>query len=150
MNACHVLDMMMWMVGRRVVDVVARTAKLVHQVEVEDTVSLTYTYEGGGLGTLSASTAHAGPAIHEQRIHGRHGELYLAPSLRAWSSRPGRGIVANRWVAEGPFDVGRDRQAYFEDLATAILDDRALPVTAEDARAVQEVIERAYRSAAQG
>jgi predicted dehydrogenase len=149
MNACHLLDMMMWMLGRRVVDVVARTATLAQPVEVEDTVSLTYTYEGGALGTLSASTAHAGPEIHDQRIQGRDGQLNVAPGLRSWSSRPLSGRPANRWVSEGSFEAGLDRRRYFERLADAILDARPLPVTADEARSVQEVIERAYRSSAQ-
>jgi NADPH:quinone reductase-like Zn-dependent oxidoreductase len=53
MNACHLLDGMSWVLGTPVLEVSACEARFaeVEGVEVEDTVSLTYRYASGALGT---------------------------------------------------------------------------------------------------
>ena len=149
MNACHLLDMMSWLVRRPVVEVIASTATLAQPVEVEDTIMVAYRYEGGAMGTLTATTATVGPPRHEQWIQGTEGQLWVAPMLRLWPRRDVPPFGARRWHTPGPLPRASDRRHFFEAFAHAVLEGETPPVTAEEARAVQAVIEAAY-SAAEG
>jgi predicted dehydrogenase len=145
MNACHLLDYMTWLVGSPISDVSATLATLASDVEVEDTVSLSYRYQSGAVGSLDATTALVGPWVFSQEIWGRDGRLQLAPQLRFWSSRVIDGRDRQTWhtVRLSPSD---SRARYFEAFANAVLDDGAPPVTGAEARAVQAAIEAAYSS----
>jgi len=150
MNACHLLDSMGWLLGRAVAEVTACTATLVHDVEVEDTIAMSYRYAGGGLGSLEATTAVAGPGTFEQVLRGREGLLQLAPELRFWSRRTIQGHEPARWHAVRGLPRAAERRHYFEAFAQAVLDGTALPVSAGEAREVQAVVEAAYRAAELG
>jgi predicted dehydrogenase len=150
MNACHLLDYVSWLVDSPIQEVAACTANLGGAAEVEDSVSLSYRYEQGALGTLEATTTLIGPQAYEQVLRGRDGQLVIAPTLRVWSRRTVDGYEAGRWHTVRPLPGAAERRQYFEAFADAVLDHGAPPVTAAEGRAVQAAIEAAYRAAESG
>jgi predicted dehydrogenase len=149
MNACHVLDHMAWLLGSPVVEVTAITANFSGLTEVEDSVSMSYRYATGAIGTLDATTGLVGPDTYEQSLRGDDGQLIVAPALRFWSRRTVDGYEAGRWHAVRGLPRAAERRHFFEAFASAVLDGRPVPVTAAEARTVQAAIEAAYRSAAE-
>ena len=147
MNACHILDYMGWLLGSDVTEVVACTATLTQDVEVEDSISMSYRYAQGALGTLDATSSQVGPDTFEQVIRGTEGQLVVAPSLRFWSRENVDGYERGRWHAVKGLAQSTERRKFFEEFADSVLDGTPPPVAASDARAVQAVIEAAYRSA---
>jgi 2-desacetyl-2-hydroxyethyl bacteriochlorophyllide A dehydrogenase len=148
MNACHLIDVVGFVAGSPIDEVVAYTANRRHQVEVEDTASLTYRYRGGALGSLDATTAAAGPATTEIAFHGTSGLIHISSHLKVWSDRVIDGRNPGRWYRIGlPREAARRR--YFEAVASALLSGHPPPLGADEAVAVQRVIEAAYRSADQ-
>jgi predicted dehydrogenase len=124
-------------------------ATLSQDVEVEDSVSVSYRYQNGALGVLEATTAQVGPPTYEQVIRGREGQLVVAPVLRFWSQRTVMGYDAGRWHKVRTLAAPAERRDYFAAFAQNVLGGGAMPVTPEDARAVQATIEAAYSSVAQ-
>jgi predicted dehydrogenase len=149
MNACHILDYMSWLVGSQVSEVNAVTGNLSGLAEVEDSVSMSYRYSTGAIGTLDATTGLVGPDIYEQVVRGADGQLIVAPVLRFWSRRTVEGYEAGRWHIVQGLSRPAERRHFFEGFAGAVLDGRPVPVTAAEARAVQAAIEAAYQSAAE-
>jgi UDP-N-acetyl-2-amino-2-deoxyglucuronate dehydrogenase len=149
MNACHILDYMAWLVGSPVAEVSAVTANFSGLAEVEDTVSMSYRYATGAIGTLEATTGLLGPDTYEQSLRGADGQLVVAPMLHFWSRRTADGYESGRVHALRGLPRPAERRHFFEAFAQAVLDGRPTPVTATEARAVQATIEAAYRSAAE-
>jgi len=147
MNGCHILDYMGWLVGSPVAEVTAVTGNFSGLAEVEDSVSMSYRYATGAIGTLEATTGLVGPDTYEQSIRGDEGQLVVAPVLRFWSRRTVDGYEAGRWHAVRDLPRAAERRHFFEAFADAVLDGRPVPVSAPEARAVQATIEAAYRSA---
>jgi predicted dehydrogenase len=108
---------------------------------------MTYRYAGGALGTLDATTRLVGPHVFEQVIRGSEGQLQLAPTLRFWSQRTFEGYASGRWHTLRDLPRSAERRVFFEAFADAVLDHRAPPVAAREARAVQATIAAAYLSA---
>jgi UDP-N-acetyl-2-amino-2-deoxyglucuronate dehydrogenase len=149
MNACHILDYMGWLVGSPVAEVTAVTANFSELAEVEDSVSMSYRYATGAIGTLDATTGLVGPDTYEQSIRGDEGQLVVAPVLRFWSRRTVDGYEAGRWHSVRGLPGAAERRHFLEAFAAAVLEGRPVPVTGAEARAVQAAIEAAYRSAAE-
>jgi len=146
MNACHLIDVVGFVAGSPIDEVLAYTANRRHQVEVEDTASLTYRYRAGALGSLDATTAAAGPATTEIAVHGTTGRIHIGAQLRVWSDRILDGRDPGRWHrVRLPGEAARRR--YFEAVASALLSGDPPPVGPDEALAVQQVMEAAYRSA---
>jgi 2-desacetyl-2-hydroxyethyl bacteriochlorophyllide A dehydrogenase len=150
MNACHLLDYVCWLAASDVLQVTAATAGFAPGIEVEDTVSMTYSYANGAMGTVEATTGVVGPGIFEQSLRGRDGQLVVAPTLKLWSRRTTGGYEAGRWHAIRELPRAAERRHFLEAFASAVLDGGSPPVTAHDARAVQAIIEAAYLSADSG
>jgi L-iditol 2-dehydrogenase len=148
MNACHILHYMGWLVGSSVAEVTAVTANFSDLAEVEDSVSMSYRYATGAIGTLDATTGLVGPDTYEQSLRGAEGQLVVAPALRFWSRRTVDGYEAGHWHAVRGLPRAAERRHFFEAFAGAVLEGRPVPITAVEARAVQATIEAAYRSAA--
>jgi 2-desacetyl-2-hydroxyethyl bacteriochlorophyllide A dehydrogenase len=149
MNACHILDYMGWLVGSGVTEVTALTANFSRLTEVEDSVSMSYRYANGAIGTLDATTGMVGPHLYEQSLRGEEGQLVIAPALRFWSRRTVDGYESSRWHTVRGLPRFAERQHFFEAFAGAVLDERAVPITPEEARFVQATIGAAYLSAAE-
>ena len=150
MNACHILDYMTWLVGQRVISVAAFKSNDDTDRLVEQSLTMSYVYEGGGLGTLDATVSLMGPHQYEQQIRGSSGQLIVAPELRFWSSNPVQGYDAARWHRPRIGAPGDERRLFFEATINAILDGKEPPVTGLAARETQAIIEAAYISSTRG
>jgi predicted dehydrogenase len=150
MNACHLLDGMSWLLDTPVQEVNSCDARFaeVDGVEVEDTVSLTYRYASGAIGTLEATTASAGPPVLEESVLGRQGRLMIAPTLKVWSRNTVQGFEAGRWHSIRT-QVGGERERFFAAFAASISNGTLPPVTASEARSVQATISAAYLASAE-
>jgi 2-desacetyl-2-hydroxyethyl bacteriochlorophyllide A dehydrogenase len=144
MNACHLLDHMSWVVGSDIIEVASCLGRLVHETEVEDTVSVSYRYRNGAIGTLDVSNAVAGPPIQEQRIVGSTGQLVIAPALKLWPAVAVEGYAPGQWHHIKGLARPAERRHYFDAFAAAVLDGHPPPVLPEEARAVQAAIDAAY------
>lgn len=150
MNACHLLDYVGWLADDDVAEVTSCTATLSHDVEVEDTVCAAYRYEGGGLGTLLATTGLIGPDSHEQVLWGRRGQVVVSPTLRFWSETTVDGYEAGRWHEIADLPRTGERRHYFESFSAALLENQDQPVTAVAAARVQATIDAIYRAGETG
>jgi 2-desacetyl-2-hydroxyethyl bacteriochlorophyllide A dehydrogenase len=150
MNACHLLDYMAWLTGDSIAEVASCAANLTQGGDIEDTISLSYRYVSGAVGTLDVTNAGAGPAAHEIHLIGPEGQLVVAPSLRFWSKHAVLGYEPRRWHAIRNLQDADPRRHFFEAFAVAVLDGGVPPVRPEEARHVQAVIDAAYLSAASG
>jgi predicted dehydrogenase len=130
-------------VGSPVSEVSATFATLASDIEVEDSVSLSYRYRDGAIGSLDATTALVGPWVYAQEVWGRDGRIAVAPQLRYWSTRVIDGRDRETWHTVR-LPAGAARTRYYAAFADAVLDGGPLPVAAEEARAVQAVIQSAY------
>ena len=147
MNLSHLVDLARFVSGEEV-----GTVSGVADVEpggatVEDTVSVSIRYAGGGVGTLFGS---AGMRGHRGRpagmdLWGADGYLTVEPDGRLYTTRAVDGVRTGRWQRLGgaPGVIRRD---YISRLATAIALGRAPEVGADDGLAVQAFIEASYRS----
>jgi predicted dehydrogenase len=147
MNACHLLDAMSWLVASDVAEVAGCTASKAAGRDVEDSLSMTYRYLSGAIGSLDATTRLVGPGVFEQVVQGSEGQLVVAPSLRLWSQRTVDGYERERWHTVLDLPLSSERLLFFESFADAVLDGRPPLVTAREARAVQASIEAAYLAA---
>ena len=128
----------------------AEYATLTHPVEVEDIVSATYQYEGGGIGTICGSTHVVGARMDEERLWGSHGQIVLRPILKFCSQRAVDGYSANRWHEVKDLPPAIERQIFVERFAQAVRAGREPEVSGKDGLAVQRIIEAAYASGQKG
>ncbi|GEM_PF-78250 len=146
MNLCHSLDYFRYLTGQEVRSIFARYATLTHPVEVEDTVSASYEYENGAIGTLCGSTGLTGGALDEERLWGTEGQIILRPVPRIYFRRPAAGYSPGRWHELGSLPPVCEREIFVSRFAEAVRSGRPPDVTGEDGLAVQRIIEAAYRS----
>jgi len=146
MNLCHILDYFRHLTGLEVKQIFAQYATLTHPVEVEDIVSATYQYAGGGIGTLCGSTHVVGARMDEERIWGSEGQIVLRPILKFCSQRAVDGYTANRWHEVKDLPPAREREIFVQRFAEAVRAGKQPEVSAQDGLAVQRIIEAAYAS----
>lgn len=146
MNLCHTLDYFRHLTGLEIKQIFAEYATLTHPVEVEDIVSATYQYLGGGIGTLCGSTHVVGARMDEERIWGSEGQIVLRPILKFCSQRAIDGYSANRWHEVKDLPPPREREIFVQRFAEAVRAGKTPEVSAEDGLAVQRIIEAAYVS----
>jgi UDP-N-acetyl-2-amino-2-deoxyglucuronate dehydrogenase len=153
----HDIDLLQWLAGEPIVTVHAMTATMSSaEIEVEDTISMSFWLAGGSIGTMHFAYALPRPG----------GEGYLA--LRG--SRASVCIAANgatEWIGPGCVSdplrsetiasetarlpgYGAAGASIVADLLDAIANDRDPLATGEHARDALRVINAAYASAASG
>lgn len=149
MNLTHHVDLLLHLTGA-VVEQVAAVARTAPGQEVEEAIAATLTFTGGAVATVIGSSSTRGAPPSRLEIWGELGTLQLEPEARLWTERALPGVVPGRWNAlpeDGQDDV---RTAYVEHFAAAVLDGRPPDVSAQQALAVQAVVDAAYRSVASG
>jgi predicted dehydrogenase len=72
----HLLDLLVWYMGDAI-EVQASAATLAHTIEVEDCISATLRFEGGALGSVTATTAAAPGFPHRVEVYGDQGGVQL-------------------------------------------------------------------------
>lgn len=149
MNLSHYIDLTRHLTGVEVETVACVSATVDAPSEVEDTISVSVSYAGGGVGTIVGCSSLRGlpePAT-DVRFWGSEGQIVLEPRAAAMTLRSGPGRRARRWHAL-PQGLVPTRAVYLSRLATAIARGEEPDVTVDDALAVQAIIEAAYTSAA--
>lgn len=147
MNAVHDLNTMRYLTGLEVVRVYAEYGTFSTPIEVEDLIAMTYRYENGAIGMLEAGSAIVGkdPLGDTNRIYGEAGQIILSEPVRIYPGIDVDGLRAGTWQ-ELPTYAEDDRLLIIEGFAQAVLARQLPPVTAQDGRAVLEVILAAYQS----
>ena len=147
----HYFDLLLWMAGP-VAEVTAFTGKLVHRIEVEDTMVAGLRYQSGALGVVeSATSAYAGGA-NRLELHSFNGTLILENNrvtkfvTRGENDQPvdRRGEFGFDRVVEEEWVENHRRQ--IEDMADAVLKDREPAVNGEEGIKVLKVIKTIYHS----
>jgi predicted dehydrogenase len=96
MNGIHQIDLMRYITGLEVVEVMAQMNTFYHDVEVEDTIAALFKLDNGALGRVDCSCAAYGAGrfpidIKKDRIYGTNGYLALGAPLetndRIWHHR---------------------------------------------------------------
>lgn len=72
----HMIDLLVWYLGDPV-EVQAQGGTLTHDIEVEDSVVATLTFEGGASATVLATTTAAPGAPHRLEIYGENGFIQV-------------------------------------------------------------------------
>lgn len=158
-QAIHTLDRMIWFMGRPV-SVMAETAVLNHGIETEDVTSLSVTFEGGAIGTLTATTC-AWPSQPERvEIYCREGSACISgTTLTRFETMAS---IPEDFFSEisdeekttafvpGKACYGTSHVEQFHDFFSAIALKREPLVTGAEARKTLAVVVAAYESAKTG
>ena len=158
-QAIHVIDLVRW-IGGSVRSVGANLATLGHQIEVEDTATLSLLFTNGTLGEVVATTCAVSETLPELRIYGENGCVRIAgheavewevpgitrPPRIAGPEPPSASLGSTAtWGANA---IGYLRQ--YADFAEAVHAGRPPAVTGEDGRNAVEVVTAAYEASRTG
>jgi UDP-N-acetyl-2-amino-2-deoxyglucuronate dehydrogenase len=157
-QAIHTIDLLRW-IGGPVESVAGHVATIGHQMEAEDTATVSLRFSSGALGAILATTCTATERQVELRIDGERGHIRLvgeeaaewdvpdrpSPVAAEAPSSGGRSATTATW---GTSAVGYVRQ--YTDFISAIRDRRAPAVTAEDGAAAVAIVLAAYESSRSG
>jgi predicted dehydrogenase/NADPH:quinone reductase-like Zn-dependent oxidoreductase len=149
MNVAHYVDFIRHIGGMEPMRVSA-VARSVLDREVEDFIAITVEFDGGAVGTISASASTRGALANRFELWGEVGTLRLEPEPAVFSERALGGLPAGRWCALPPESDTDPRVEFFERFGAAVLAGSPVDATAADGLAVQAFVEAAYRSAEQG
>ena len=166
----HMLDLLIWLMNDRVVEVCGYWANLNHPyVAVEDSAVAILRFAQGGLGSVVTSLSQK-PGIHTKvHIHGStggsvgvetdRGATFIAgmtpisePPLNDLWTIPGEERLLEQFQAQdrAQFAAVNPTNHYhalqMQDFLQAILDDRAPEVTGEDGRRVVAIVQAIYQS----
>lgn len=152
-SAIHGVDRLLWLFDDDVTEVSARTRRYApDDSEVEDGAAALLTFAGGGIATLTASSATYpnDPTVWETELHGR--EAMVRVRTRAFAETAGL-HGSDRYEPGTDAETSRpnynfERQA--ADFIAAITEGRDPAVTGEDGLRALEVCLAVYRSAAEG
>jgi UDP-N-acetyl-2-amino-2-deoxyglucuronate dehydrogenase len=157
-QAIHTIDLLRW-IGGPVERVAGHVATLGHEMEAEDSATVSLRFASGALGAILATTCAATERPTELRIHGERGHIRLVGEDAAEWSVPDRSVpvvdrsagaegVAAASATWGTNAIGYVRQ--YTDFIAAIRDHREPAVTAEDGAAALEIVLAAYESSRTG
>jgi UDP-N-acetyl-2-amino-2-deoxyglucuronate dehydrogenase len=157
-QAIHTIDLLRW-IGGPVDRVAGHVATLGHEMEAEDSATVSLRFASGALGAILATTCAATERPTELRIHGERGHIRLVGEDAAEWSVPNRSVpvvdrsagaegVAAASATWGTNAIGYVRQ--YTDFIAAIRDHREPAVTAEDGAAALEIVLAAYESSRTG
>ena len=158
LQAIHTVDVMLWYLGDAQ-SVTARWGTFTHQMEAEDTATVSLRFSNGALGAILATTCAVTERPVELRIHGERGHIRLVGEAASEWEVPDRPapLTAGATTGEdltpttatwGTSAVGYVRQ--YADFISAIRDHRAPAVTVEDGAAAVEIVLAAYESSRTG
>lgn len=156
-HAVHTIDLVMWLLGPRVVEVKGLIATLKHEIEVEDTGVAVLRLENGALATVAGSMSVGVKFDTRIVVSGTKGVATLTDSRRLDvefldGARESHAFEDN--LSDAAFQTnlayGRGHIAQLADFAAAIREDRAPLCDGHDARRVLEVVKSVYADARPG
>jgi 2-desacetyl-2-hydroxyethyl bacteriochlorophyllide A dehydrogenase len=149
MNLTHHLDLIRH-VARCEIETVSATARTDDGADVEDSIAVTVTFRGGGIGTLLGSASTRGKPGTRFEMWGEDGTIQLEPDPRLYTDRALPGVRTGRWNALPVAPAVDERRVYLERFAAAVLAGAPPDITAADGMAVQACVDGVYRSARAG
>lgn len=145
MSLIHHIDFLRHVLGTEI-DTVMATGLTKPGDEVEDAVSMAFTFANGAVGSILGSTSTRGRPSVRHEMWGELGTIQLQPEARAYTDRAVADMTPGRWC-DLPADDGTDvRTVFVERFAAAVREERAPEITARDGLLAQAVVEAGYRS----
>ncbi|HLZ50209.1 MAG TPA: Gfo/Idh/MocA family oxidoreductase [Candidatus Acidoferrum sp.] len=151
----HTIDLLLWLLGD-VVRVQARTAKLLHKIEAEDTAVATLEFASGALGIFHATTAAFPGYPRRVEITGTEGTVILehdriiSAKLRSAADLTARLIESptdeNQSATSAAVSDFRGHQALLTDFLEAIRQNRAPLCDGREGRRSIALVESIYRA----
>jgi predicted dehydrogenase len=151
-HAVHQIDMLCYIAGP-VQNVFARTASLIHQIQVEDTASVSFEMADGSLATLSATLGSVSEISRLRfcfsNLTAESNSLPYANSDDPWNFTGNTEYINQRTKSTlDQFQPGLSSfDEQFTQYYTALQEKTELPVTLDDARNLLEIITAIYMSA---
>jgi len=154
-QAYHITDLLRWAMGP-VRSVSAHMATLTHDIEVEDTATVTLEFENGALGEISTTNSCPIDFSTRLEVHGEEGSAIIQDNqIIYWDFL---GISREEKILGGHFQIGSiSNKGYGEshprqikDFVEDVLEDREPYVSGEEALKTSQVIWAIYRSAKSG
>lgn len=156
-QSIHTIDLLQWIMGG-VASVSADIATINHDIETEDTASVSVRFNSGALGTIQGSTATSTDWPVRIEIVGTGGRALLEGGrLVLWEGdspltddilTPGDHAFVNGWTPDEPFGAAHLRQLRL--IIDSIMNGETPPVPAREARKAVDIILSIYESAKQG
>lgn len=144
LNGPHVVDPIVWLIGKQPIRVYAQTQRFRSVWEGEDEASLIISFADGSMATGIMSESMR-PPVNERWIVGPHGMMRLVHDRDLWVN--GEQVVSEELTPYLEGDAGFEGQ--FREFALAIREKRTPMASAEEVRPVIQVLEGARMSAAQ-
>ncbi len=152
-HSVHIADLSQWYVGHRPSSVYAIRAKnLSNSFEVEDNFDLLVTYPNGAVATIDGSYCRPSSGRTDDlilKIVGSRGEIKILIQKKALSITTGEEPNVGRDLVETELSGRYEGIAVWnmiDDLVNSINYDRTPVTCGEDAKAVNQLVESAYKS----
>jgi UDP-N-acetyl-2-amino-2-deoxyglucuronate dehydrogenase len=151
----HTIDLLLWLLGD-VVRVQARTATLLHNIEVEDTAAALLEFQNGALATFYTTTAAYPGFLRRIEISGTEGSVILendrilSANFRNAPETPAAALDApdqNASASSAAVADVRAHQAVIQDFLDAIAHDRQPLCDGCEARRSLDLVESIYSAA---
>ncbi|MEH7115733.1 Gfo/Idh/MocA family oxidoreductase [Neobacillus niacini] len=160
MNQCiHNIDLLRWMMGDEIVEVVGMTDNLKHDfIEAEDLGMALIKFSNGSYGIVEGTTNIYPNNLEETLyIFGDKGTIKAGGKsvniIEEWQfadMKDDPEVVKAKYQENPPTVYGFGHNPLYTDVIDAIKNDRAPYVTAEDGRNALELVLAIYKSAAEG
>lgn len=142
----HIVDLLRWFVGRRVLEVAAMTSRVEKPTYADDNAMLVLRFEGDVLATVQTGWTARPAADTEIVIHGERGHVAFSRAFK----RPLAVRLAGGETTEPEIPAVSERVNPYVHFARSVRD-RTPPLTSgEEGRATLAVVEAAYESARTG
>jgi UDP-N-acetyl-2-amino-2-deoxyglucuronate dehydrogenase len=153
-QAIHTVDLLQWLMGG-VADVRAHVATRVHEIETEDTAAVSFQFNNGALGTLTATTAASQDWPVRIEIVGSAGRVTLENNaVTLWEAPIGPDAIiledddlelVGGWLPGEPFGAAHGRQ--LRHIFNTMAADRDPYLLGREARAAVDCILAVYENA---
>jgi UDP-N-acetyl-2-amino-2-deoxyglucuronate dehydrogenase len=158
-QAIHMVDLVRWF-GGPVGSVAAHVATRTHNMEAEDTASVSLKFLNGALGAVAATTSATPEFSPELRIYGDEGHVRIVGEVAVEWEVPGHATPAPASAEETPAATvsstatwGTTAAGYvrqYRDFLIAIRTGRQPAVNGDDGRNAVEIVTAAYESSRTG
>lgn len=151
-QASHHIDLLLWMMGD-VVSVFATGARVLHDIETEDTATVLLKFRHGAAATVQATTCMQPRDLEGSiAIFGTGGSVeiggFAANQLRTWTfteERPEDATIMEQWGAN-PADFAYNHGEFYKDALQTIASNRRALLDGIEGRRSLEVIHAIYES----
>jgi predicted dehydrogenase len=151
-QASHHIDLLLWLMGD-VVSVFATGARILHDIETEDTATVLLKFRHGAAATVQATTCVQPRDLEGSiAIFGTRGTVeiggFAANELRTWmfdEAAPEDATIAETWGAN-PKEFAYNHMEFFKDVLATVGSQRRALIDGIEGRRSLEVIHAIYES----